>query len=78
MELRNDWALALQKANRHKDAAAVLQEACALDPKRLQSFGNLAVALKASGDLEGAVAAGRAAAELAPTHGYVRHNLGLW
>lgn len=76
-ELRNDYALSLQAVNNPTEAIRVLREACTIDPGRLQSWGNLAVALKSSGDLEGALEAGRAATKLAPRHAFVRHNLAL-
>ena len=75
--LFNDWAIALQKAGRHADAAAVLTDATARWPADLQSRGNLAVALKELGDLAGAERHGRAASALAPGNAQVRYNLGL-
>jgi len=77
VELRNDYALSLQAVNQPLEAIQVLQEACNIDPGRLQSWGNLAVALKSAGDLEGALEAGQTATKLAPRHAFVRHNLAL-
>jgi hypothetical protein len=77
VELRNDQGLALQAANEPSAAVATLRAASALDPARLQSWGNLAVALHASGDLAESVVAGRRAAALAPRDARVRHNLAL-
>lgn len=77
VQLRNDLAIALQKAGRPEEAAAVLRVAALLDPGHLQTAGNLVVALKQAGDLSGAEAAGRAAVALAPGSAQVRYNHGL-
>jgi Flp pilus assembly protein TadD len=77
VDLRNDLAIALQKVGRPGEAAATLAAASRLDPSHLQTAGNLVVALKQSGDLVGAEAAGRVAVGLAPGSAQVRYNHGL-
>ena len=76
VELLNDFAIALVKDGRVKEAVSAVAEAAAIDPASTQSQSNLAIMLKDAGaPTHECVAAARRALELQPSNGDLHHNL---
>jgi len=64
-----------QKAR--QKAVELFREAIDLDPRYEPAYNGLGIALKTAGDLDGAIANWKKAAELKPDYGFALYNLGL-
>jgi tetratricopeptide (TPR) repeat protein len=70
-----EWGNAEQRQGNYKEAAAMYEKACELDPKSSFSFNNWGYALQSLGKTDDAIAKYKRAIELDPTLALPRINL---